>query len=193
MEQLRSFIAIELPDELKLQLSRLETKLKKGNSPRVKWVNPTGIHLTLKFLGNITTDSLPAITKAIEIATRGIAPFRLQARELGGFPNLKRTQVVWVGIDGEINELAQLQQRIESNLVPLGFAVESRRFSPHLTLARLSRQASSDEQQRLGELIGSTPFNPSGIIEVTAVSLMQSQLTKEGARYNRISLVRLSH
>ena len=190
MEQVRSFIAIELPDELKRGLSQLEARLKLGKQPWVKWVDPYGIHLTLKFLGSIAPDRIGEITRAMEEAAQGIPPFHLEVKGLGVFPNLRRVQVAWVGIGGEIDKLRQLQQRVESNLVPLGFAAESRPFTPHLTLARFREQAPLDERQRFGQLIGSTRFEAS-TIEVDAINLMRSQLTREGAIYSRISLVNL--
>ena len=191
MEQIRSFIAIELPDELKLALGQLEARLKSGKQPWVKWVDPNSIHLTLKFLGNITIDRTGEITGAMEEAAQGIPPFHLEVKGLGVFPNLRRVQIAWVGISGEVDKLDQLQQRIESNLACLGFAPESRPFTPHLTLARLRNQASLDERQRFGQLIAGTRFEAGTIIKVDAVSLMRSQLTREGAIYSRISSVRL--
>jgi 2'-5' RNA ligase len=192
MEQIRSFIAIELPDELKLGLSRLEARLKADKPPPVKWVDPQGIHLTLKFLGNITPDRTDQITEAMEAAVQGIPSFHLEVKNLGVFPNLRRVQVVWVGVSGEIDKLNQLQKRIESNLARLDFAPESRPFSPHLTLARLRNQASPPERQRLGQLIADTKFESIYAFEVNAISLVRSQLTREGAIYSRISSVKLN-
>ena len=192
MEQIRSFIAIELPDGLKQELSQLQSKLKAGKQPGVKWADPYGIHLTLKFLGNISIDKTGEITRVIEEAAKGTVPFHLEVKQLGGFPNLRRVQVVWVGISGEADKLNQLQQRIESNLAKLGFTPESRSFTPHLTLARVRDQASLDERQRLGQLIASTRFESAHGIEVATVNLMKSQLTREGAIYSRISSVKLT-
>ncbi len=190
MEQIRSFIAIELPDELRLELVQLETQLKSGKQPGVKWVDPHSIHLTLKFLGSIAVDRTGEITRAMEEATQVVSPFHLEVKGLGVFPNLKRVQIAWVGISGEVDRLGQIQQRIESNLERLGFAPESRPFTAHLTLARLRNQASLDERQRFGQLIVGTRFE-AGSIKVDAISLMRSQLTREGAIYSRISSVRL--
>jgi len=190
MEQIRSFIAIELPDKFRIELGQLEAQLKSAEQPWVKWLDPHSIHLTLKFLGNIAIDRTGEITRAMEEATQGIPPFYLEVKDLGVFPNLKRVQVAWVGISGEVDKLGQFQQRIESNLSHLGFAPESRAFTPHLTLARLRNQASLDERQRFGQLIASTRFE-AGTIKVDAINLMRSQLTREGAIYSRISSVRL--
>jgi len=191
MEQVRSFIAIELPDELKSGLFQLQAQLKTGKQPPVKWVDPYSIHLTLKFLGNVTVDKISGITGAIEAAAQEISPLHLEVSGLGAFPNLRRVQVVWVGLSGELARLGELQQRIESNLAPLGFAPESRPFKPHLTLARLREQASLDERQSFGELIAGTGFEAVYGFKVDSISLMRSQLTREGAIYSRLGLVGL--
>ena len=192
MEQIRSFIAIELPDELKVGLTQLQSQLKLSKQPWVKWVDPYSIHLTLKFLGSIAVDRIGEITGAMEEAAQGIPPFHLAVKDLGVFPNLRRVQVAWVGISGAVDKLGQLQQGIESNLTRLGFAPESRSFTPHLTLARLRDRAPLDERQRFGQLIASTKFEAVYAIEVDAISLMRSQLTREGAIYSRISSVVLN-
>jgi 2'-5' RNA ligase len=191
MEQIRSFIAIELPDEIKSVLAQLQAQLKTGKQLPVKWVDPYSIHLTLKFLGNIDVNKVREITGAMEAAAEGISPFKLEVKDLGVFPNLKRVRVVWVGVSGEVAQLSQLQQRIESNLAPLGFARESRSFTPHLTLARVREQASLDEQQSFGQLIASTKFEAVYGFEVDSINLMKSQLTREGAIYSRISSIKL--
>ena len=191
MEQVRSFIAIELPDEVKTGLSQLEARLKVGEQSWVKWVDPYSIHLTLKFLGNVAIDRTGEIARAMEVAAQGMPPFDLKVKELGVFPNLRRVQVVWVGISGEIDKLSQLQQHLESNLARLGFAPESRAFTPHLTLARLRDRASPEERQGLGQLITDTKFEEAYTFKVDAINLMKSQLTREGAIYSRISLVEL--
>ena len=191
MEQIRSFIAIELPDDLKAGLAQLQDRLKEGKLPWVKWVKPNGIHLTLKFLGNTAVDKIDEITRAMEKAAQGISPFQLKVKDLGVFPNLKRVQVAWVGINGEIDKLSQLQKNIELNLAPLGFAPESRPFVPHLTLARLRDRASPDERQKFGQLIAGTKLEAVYTIKVDSINLMRSQLTREGAIYSQISSIGL--
>jgi len=191
METVRSFIAIELPEELKLGLSKLQAGLKTDDKPWIKWIDTNGIHLTLKFLGNIQVDRIGEITQAMTEAAQGFYPFHLEVRELGVFPDWKRVQVVWVGLGREVDKLGQLQQLIESKLACLGFAPESRPFRPHLTLARVRNHASPDERQGLGKLIASTKFETAYSMKVDAISLMRSQLTREGAIYSRISSVGL--
>ena len=191
MEQIRSFIAIELPEELRRALSQLQARLKLHNQPWVKWADPHGIHLTLKFLGNIARHRVSEITRAIEDAAGGISPFSLEVSGLGVFPNLRRVQVAWVGIGGEVDSLARLEQQIAASLARLGFAGESRPFTPHLTLARLRGQASLPERQRFGHLIVSTRFESAQGIKVDVISLIRSQLTGKGAIYSPISSVGL--
>lgn len=191
MEQIRSFIAIELPDELRLELGRLQRQLGQ-RQPWIKWVDPQSIHLTLKFLGDISVDRIAAITRAMAAAAQDIPPFRLEVSNPGAFPNLRRVQVVWVGVGGEIERLRQLQQRLESQLAPLGFSPENREFTAHLTLARLRPQATPGERETLGKLIATTRFETVHSTEVQAINLMKSQLTREGAIYTRISSVELN-
>ncbi len=191
MEQVRSFIAIELPDELRRELSQLVAQLAPAKQPWAKWVDPNGIHLTLKFLGDIPPNKIGEITRAMEEAAHGIPPFHLEVKGLGAFPNLKRAEVAWVGISGELDKLARLQQSIESNLARLGFAPEPRAFTPHLTLARLRRQASFAERQSFGQIISGASFASAHVIEVDAIGLIRSQLAREGAVYTRLSLVSL--
>ena len=191
MEKIRSFIAIELPGGLKLELTQLQARLKVDNQLRIKWVDPNGMHLTLKFLGNIEPKMIDPITEAMNEAAQKVPPFTLDVQQLGAFPNLKRVQVVWLGLGGEIDKIKQLNQFVEVNLARVGFAPEQRPFKPHLTLARLGNEASPDERQRFGELIASTRFETNQSIKVASINLMRSQLTREGAIYSRISSAEL--
>jgi 2'-5' RNA ligase len=192
-EQIRSFIAIELPEEAKEGLAKLKKELERDEHKFVKWVNPRGIHLTLKFLGNIPSRQVAEITKAIEGAVQGISPFHLEIGGLGAFPSLRQARVLWVGIGGEVEKLSRLQQNIDSALAALRFAKEERSFAPHLTLARIRQGASPLERRSFGELVGSTIFEDKYHVTVESISLMRSQLTPAGAIYTCLSLVGLGH
>lgn len=191
MEQLRCFIAIELTEEIKAGLSRLQAKLKAGSQSPVKWVDPYSIHLTLKFLGNVNLDMMSQITEAMAEAAQEASPLQLEVKGLGVFPNPRRVQVIWVGVSGDLDKLIQLQKRLETNLARLGFAPEARAFTPHLTLARVREQASADERQKLGELVAGTRFEAGYGLPVEAISLMRSQLTRAGAIYSQLSSIKL--
>jgi len=191
MEPVRCFIAISLPDEVKAGLKQLQAQLKPGGQTSIKWVDPYSVHLTLKFQGSVDGDKIDPITAAMAEAVQGVPPFSLKVEGLGAFPNLRRVQVVWVGVSGEEDKLANLQQRLESNLAGLGFIPEKRRFTPHLTLARVRDQVSAGEREALGQIIAETKFEAARSFPVEAVNLMRSQLTREGAIYSQISTAEL--
>jgi 2'-5' RNA ligase len=190
MEEVRCFIAIELTEELKRGLRELQAQLKAASQAPVKWVEPENIHLTLKFLGNVASGRIEEIAQAMTEAVRGTSPFSLEVRELGVFPNPRRVQIVWVGLGGEVEKLTILKQRIESGLSILGFAPENRRFTPHLTLARLRDRATPQEREKMGQTIAETEF-AGGSFTVKSVKLMKSQLTPEGPIYTRLSVAAL--
>jgi 2'-5' RNA ligase len=188
MEQIRSFIAIELPPEVIQALTGLQEKLKAGGR-QVKWVEPGNIHLTLQFLGNIDTVITGKITTAIEHAVSGVHPFPIEVGGLGVFPNIQRVQIIWVGLTGEIEKLAYLQQSIGENLQPLGFTPETRPFTPHLTLGRVRDYCRPEERAALGKLVEKAVLNTKYKVNVSSVNLMKSQLTREGPIYSIISSV----
>jgi len=190
MEEIRAFIAIELPDGIRDGLARLIAGLK-SHQPDVKWVDPAAIHLTLKFLGNVASCRVDEITETITDAAAGIPPFSLEIKELGVFPGLNRVRVVWVGVEGALDKLLQLQKRLETNLDILGFPPEERDFTPHLTLARVRDNASPAEREELGQLITATEVPAIGSFNVRSVSLMRSQLSRTGAVYTRVAAVEL--
>lgn len=192
MEKIRTFIAIELDENLKSCLTKLQEQLK-GEAPQgsVRWVRPEGIHLTLKFLGDVPASRIEGITQALQKSCRGVAPFSLSCSELGCFPNLKHPNVVWVGVQEETGTLAQLQKAIEENLASLGYPAEKRQFSPHLTLGRVQKRVSASDLRRLGELVGTSKVGTLGQMEVRSVSLMRSDLRPDGAVYTRLAEVEL--
>lgn len=187
MEKIRSFIAVELPAEIKLALVKMQSQLKSGGGERIKWVDPRIMHLTLKFLGNIDTALTGNIAAALEEACCEVSPFPIELGGLGVFPNARRVQVVWVGLKGEVEKLGRLQKSIDAVLAPLGFTAENRLFAPHLTLARVREEAGPEERQLLGQLVAATVPEGGGSFKVDAVHLMRSQLTGNGPIYTRIN------
>lgn len=190
-QQVRAFIAIELPHAAREGLARLEDALRRPEHRCVRWVSPEGIHLTLKFLGNIPAARVREIGAAVEEAARDVPPFRLEVAGTGVFPGPKQVRVFWVGIGGEMDRLCALQGSIDSALATLGFAREDRPFVPHLTLARVRQGAPPGERRSFGELVDSVVFEEKHGIEVRAVSLMRSRLTPAGAVYTRLSSAEL--
>ena len=190
-QTIRSFIAIELPEAVKTGLQQLQTELTLPQYRFVKCVAPEGMHLTLKFLGNISANKVTDITGVMEQASQEVSPFQLQLTEVGAFPNMRRPRVLWVGIKGEVDKLVSWQQRIDNGLVPLGFAKEARPFAPHLTLARLRENCSPGDRLHFGEMVAGSHVEVDYKFTVTSLNLMRSQLFPAGAVYSRLAEVKL--
>lgn len=191
-EQVRSFIAIELPQETKHELARLQERLKRacGYCP-ARWVAAESIHLTLNFLGDVPRSKLDDIKSAVAQACAEAGTFELALASLGAFPNLERPHIVWVGLSGDVERLLKIQKRLEQLLAGLGFDPENRPFSPHLTLARVRDEASAADKKRLGQAICSTTCKTDYSIPVRQVSLIKSQLTPAGPVYTILSSAEL--
>ncbi|MEE9201816.1 MAG: RNA 2',3'-cyclic phosphodiesterase, partial [Dehalococcoidia bacterium] len=102
MEQLRLFVAVELPPEVREALAGLQGELRPRGSPGVRWVGPEGIHLTLKFLGGVPRAQVAPVEEALRGAASGQAAFSLSLGMPGFFPHPHRPRVFWVGIEGEV-------------------------------------------------------------------------------------------
>jgi 2'-5' RNA ligase len=145
---LRVFIAIQLSVDLKRQISELQAELKRRipESRGLSWVNPEGIHLTLRFLGDMDESQIEPIARVLRKAASAVGTFKLEARGVSGFPTPARARVLWVGLSGDaeaISALQQLQATIEDGVVDIGFAKEDRVFTPHLTLARIRERGAA--------------------------------------------------
>jgi 2'-5' RNA ligase len=191
MEKIRAFIAIELSEDVKRTLTRLQDKLKSGCAAPVRWTDPADTHLTLQFLGDIDAGLISKITAAMSASVNGINPFHLGVSGLGVFPDQRRVRVVWVGLNGALEILSRLQKGIESSLAPLGFTPEARPFTPHLTLGRVRDNARPEERQNLGELAAGTTAGSESGLEVKFVHLIKSRLTPQGPIYTRIGSAEL--
>lgn len=191
MEQIRSFVAVELPSGIKTELSSLQVGLKRGQHPFVKWINPNNIHLTLKFLGNVSSTAMPQLIGALNGAAQGIFTFNLQLGKLGAFPDLRRPRIIWVGVEGEVEKLALLQKAIESALLPLGFQSENHSFSAHLTLGRLRERVTNEQKQDFARWTSTVKCEINKSFKVKAFKLMKSQLTPDGAIYSELASIGL--
>jgi 2'-5' RNA ligase len=184
-KSLRLFVALELPEDVRRALGALQEQLRKAGTPKLRWVRPEGIHLTLKFLGNVEKHRVAGIEKALESA---IEPFELELRaaEAGGFGG-RRLRVIWVGLEGDLEGLGRLARLVDEGLGALGFERERRPFAAHLTLARVPDEASGDERAKLGALIEAFEMPPFPSMRLSEVSLMRSVLGPGGARYERLA------
>ena len=157
----------------------------------VRWVDPNGIHLTLKLLGNFVPDQAEDILEVMGRHAASVEPFSICLSGLGMFPNPKRPRVVWAGIEGELDSLQNIQAELEEATWGLGFAKEKRPFSPHLTLGRVREQVSDSERRRIGTVVSSTCLGTSEPWPVEAVHLIRSRLAPGGATYCELGWVPL--
>jgi 2'-5' RNA ligase len=190
MPTIRTFIAVELDAELKATLAQAQAGLREQVPPRsVRWVQPDSIHLTLKFLGDTPLDKVEAVQTALARAAGEIEPFRFTAGGVGCFPNMQRPRVVWLGLQEPSGNLARLWKAVEAHVAPLGFPTESRGFSPHLTLGRVARQASTSEARDVGQAVAAAAPHLAAIqdeMDVQSVAFIKSDLRPEGPIYTRL-------
>lgn len=188
---IRSFIAIELPADVRSELEKLQGSLKSARFDFARWVPAENIHVTLKFLGNISPARVNDIVDVVKELSREFEPFELEIGGIGAFPNLKRPRVLWIGLGGDIDRLQTLQGSLEERLARLGFTKESRGFTPHLTLARLRENMSPEQRRAFSDLIAGRSVWLGCRFVVDCISLMKSQLLPSGAVYTRIARTKL--
>ena len=186
---IRAFIALPLPAEWTLALESVIDELRRAASGGVRWVQPAGIHLTLKFLGSTEARLAPRIVAGLEEAMAGAPAPELSLSELGTFPNSRNPRVLWAGVSGDIDALADLQQRVETLAVGMGWATERRPFRPHLTIGRVRDQASTGQRRRIAAAISDCSIPKSPLWRPNAVRLYQSELTPQGAIYSNLGEV----
>ena len=184
---MRTFVAIELPKELTSKIDQLQSALKKTKAD-VSWVKPQNVHITLKFLGEVKEDKIEEVYQAVEKSAVGIKKFQVSLQGLGGFPNLKRPRVIWVGVEKGKEILSELSPRVEEQFSGIGFAKENRAFTPHLTLGRVK---SLKNLESLATEINKTAFETADF-EVQEVVVMKSTLLPTGAVYTPVKKVLLS-
>lgn len=185
-------MAIDLPDEVRDRLGDIIARLSRRIAPgTVRWVRPDGIHLTLKFLGEVSTGSLSQVRDVLARASDAHAPFEARVGGLGCFPNPRRPRVIWVGVEEPSGRLASLQQALEAQFERLGYRREGRPFSPHLTLGRVREGAGADAVQAVGASVGLEPVPDLGTIPVRAICLFRSDLRPSGAVYTRLAEIAL--
>ena len=184
-ERVRAFVAVRPSVDLHKACTGVAAT---GCKLPMRWVRPESVHLTLKFLGDVPADTLPAIHQALRQAAEGLAPFSVVARGLGCFPNVSRPRVLWMGLDDPRRELLPLQRRIESILAALGISVEERSFRPHLTLARARGTRVGRE---LDAFLSEYKNHTFGHLVVSQIHLVRSDLYAKGAVHTRLHSVDL--
>ncbi len=184
---LRAFLAIDLPTAAKERLAAQVRNLSPGTCG-IKWVDTRQIHLTVKFLGSISTELVDKITESTKQVTLRIRPFTLILKGVGGFPHIRRPRIIWAGLSHDLETLRKLVEELEIACEQIGIAREDRSFHPHLTLGRnKTNQPNAVLFQRLSGWVEeeSEPFRVEEII------LYKSDLKPFGPVYSKISSFQL--
>jgi 2'-5' RNA ligase len=184
-ETLRTFIAVELPEEALSFAVNIQDALKSYGF-NIRWVKPENIHVTLKFLGGIHRDVKGKVEDAMVNAAKECKPMQFSVKGMGVFPGVKRPKVVWCGLNGDVSSLIDLQSELDETLADMGFSKERRPFKSHLTLGRTKGLVSPNKIiDAMKELSSyeSTPFH------VQTITLFRSDLQPTGAVYTRLKSV----
>jgi 2'-5' RNA ligase len=177
-EIVRTFIAVEVPPEVKQRALKLIGELQQS-SAKVRWVGADAMHWTLKFLGDVELLDTHKICEAVARAVEPLAPFDVEASGAGAFPDVSRPRTVWLGMEQGTERMIELHGRIESELAKLGYRPEGRRFRPHLTIGRV-RSAPPRAIEELGRMIQENSNFDGGISTVFEVVVFASELGPDG-------------
>ena len=178
---MRTFIAIEIPKDIRKKVDNLIKEFKEKGLP-IKWVKFENLHITLKFLGEVEEGRLNEITSALKEVSKGHSGFSINLEDLGCFPSNKNPRVLWIGVKQGKEEVVELARALEDCFIRLGFRAE-RRFHPHLTIGRIKKFCLIDEIISMN--FQSRPFL------VDSFSLFKSTLRPEGPIYERLVELRL--
>jgi 2'-5' RNA ligase len=178
---MRAFIAIDLPEFVRAALAETQQTFRQVCRD-VRWTRPEGIHLTLKFLGEISDAQTQQVVEALARIGRFV-PFSVELKGLGFFPAARRPRVFWVGVEAPA-ALAELAARVEGEMEKIGFPREDRAFTPHLTLARFPMPR---PQPALEAAATTQAQQPTGKFEVSEFFLFESKLSPQGAQYRKVA------
>lgn len=179
-EPIRAFLAVDLSEEIRDKLVSIKRLLAETGAA-VRWVRDDGLHVTVKFLGEVAPATLDRLREALTQRSTLLRPFVLQVRGLGTFPGERQPRVVWAG--AEASELPQLAQIVEETAASFGFAPERRPFRPHVTLGRVK---STRGWPRLHEQIAAHRHDVMGGCEITGLVGYRSDLHRDGAIYTKL-------
>lgn len=186
MSVIRAFIAVDLPGDLQKRLDQVSDALRKRiERSVVRWVPATNLHLTLKFLGDVSVTNLNLLKEVLIAVASEHRRFEFGVGGLGAFPTLRRPRVIWVGIEAPV-ELSNIQTSLENRLARLGYAPEDRPFSAHLTLGRVARTADPQDVLIISQSLLSSKIGYLGSVQVHEIHLYRSDLDSGGAEYTRL-------
>ncbi len=181
--EIRSFLAFELPLDIKEIVARVSSEIRK--SPlNVRCVHVDNIHLTVIFMGNIKTGDIVNIGAEVEKVCFRYSSFDVSLREMGFFPNKRNPRVLWLGLDGDLERMSHFRDSLQKQLGPFGIKEEKRRFTPHLTLGRFRN--SHKGKSHLNEFIMRYRDLTSPVCPLNELILFQSTLKPSGAEYTKL-------
>ncbi len=196
-ERLRLFVAVELPEGWLRALATVQDDLRRAlaaragvrGAPRLRWTRPEGVHLTLKFLGEVPAARREAIEAALARAVDAPPGLELRLGNTGAFGinDRRGPRVLWVGVSGDVEGLGRLFGQIDASLGTIGFERERRSFAAHLTLARVPDDFPAGDRAALADALVALPLPDAPSFVVERVSLMRSHLNRDGARYERLA------
>ena len=186
MGLLRAFIALEIPSSLQQAIQDSTRGLRQTlGDELVRWVPRHNVHLTLKFLGDVSPSNLDLIKQMLTVEAAQHPCYEIQVKGIGSFPNPRRPRVIWIGLQAP-PMLESLQHSIESASARLGYAADEKNFAPHLTIGRVKQNLSTSEIQRIRAALEGTRIGLLGIVQVNAVHLFKSDLQPSGSVYTKL-------
>ena len=185
MSEIRAFLAIDLDDDLKPKINKIIKEFKQIDT-KIKYVELTNLHLTLKFFGDIDKNGLKLLEDAIANVVSEFEPFKINISGCGSFPNNNHIKVIWVGIEDD-SILKDLHDKLDKEFARIGFD-KDRKFSTHLTIGRMKSAKNKDKVKSTIEEFSNFEI---GEMEVSQISLKKSTLTPRGPIYEDISIFEL--
>lgn len=185
---MRFFIALEIPSDNLAQFQSIQQSLH-TLIPQARITNLDKVHLTLAFIGEQPNVLKEGLTQIIKAATENIPSFEVTPAYIDGFPNIHHPQVLWVGVKGDIDKILIIRERIKDSLESLHLPVDERRFTPHITIAKLGNNFHINKELEVGlERIMTMSFAP---IKITSIKLFES-IPQEGLhKHNTLAEVKL--
>ncbi|MGL4424265.1 MAG: RNA 2',3'-cyclic phosphodiesterase [Gemmataceae bacterium] len=177
MARTRTFLGIDIGPTTRSAITRAQSHLARTGA-QVKWARPTNLHITLAFLGDIDDTDLAAVCRLAQQVARRTEPFRLSFQGLSAFPNTRRPKTIWVGLADGLEPLQEFCSILAEPLAAMGFRQDDRPFTPHITLGRVSDEASAD---LLAELLPDYAETPFGQVDLEEL-LVYNSLSRGGER-----------
>jgi 2'-5' RNA ligase len=179
-ERLRLFVAVPVPEAVREEMILVQRELQSQMpGDAVRWTKPEQFHLTLRFLGDVSSDRLAALRESLHTACSGAPALRLEARGIGFFPNARSPRIVWVGINDDGNRLAELQKKIEGAVQSFVRGPGGEHFAGHVTLGRF-KQFNNFEIKPLTNTVEAMKNRTLGKWTATGVEVVRSELSRIG-------------